>query len=79
MAVGNTVPKYGTDMGEVVVPIQAGQHAHVHNIKTKRRVPPAAACGRLPPEGGAASGPARPAPRRPPHGITDCITTPESS
>jgi (2R)-sulfolactate sulfo-lyase subunit alpha len=23
-------------MGKVVAPIQAGQHAHVHNIKTKR-------------------------------------------
>jgi (2R)-sulfolactate sulfo-lyase subunit alpha len=23
-------------MGKVVAPIQTGQHAHVHNIKTKR-------------------------------------------
>jgi (2R)-sulfolactate sulfo-lyase subunit alpha len=36
MAVGDTVMKYGADMGKVVAPIQAGQHAHVHNIKTKR-------------------------------------------
>ena len=36
MAVGDTVLKYGIDMGKVVAPIQAGQHAHVHNIKTKR-------------------------------------------
>jgi (2R)-sulfolactate sulfo-lyase subunit alpha len=36
MAVGDTVMKYGIDMGKVVAPIQAGQHAHVHNIKTKR-------------------------------------------
>lgn len=36
MAVGDTVIKYGIDMGRVVAPIQAGQHAHVHNIKTKR-------------------------------------------
>jgi (2R)-sulfolactate sulfo-lyase subunit alpha len=36
MAVGDTVVKYGIDMGKVVAPIQAGQHAHVHNIKTKR-------------------------------------------
>jgi (2R)-sulfolactate sulfo-lyase subunit alpha len=36
MAVGDTVWKYGIDMGKVVQPIQAGQHAHVHNIKTKR-------------------------------------------
>ena len=36
MAVGDTVWKYGIDMGRVVAPIQTGQHAHVHNIKTKR-------------------------------------------
>ncbi|MDB5881913.1 MAG: putative altronate hydrolase, N-terminal [Ramlibacter sp.] len=36
MAVGETVVKYGIDMGKVVAPIKAGQHAHVHNIKTKR-------------------------------------------
>ena len=33
---GDTVVKYGIDMGKVVAPIQAGAHAHVHNIKTKR-------------------------------------------
>jgi (2R)-sulfolactate sulfo-lyase subunit alpha len=36
MLPGDTVWKYGIDMGKVVAPIQAGQHAHVHNIKTKR-------------------------------------------
>jgi (2R)-sulfolactate sulfo-lyase subunit alpha len=36
MAVGDTVFKYGTDIGKVVAPIKAGEHAHVHNIKTKR-------------------------------------------
>jgi (2R)-sulfolactate sulfo-lyase subunit alpha len=36
MAVGDTVLKYGTDIGRVVAPIKAGEHAHVHNIKTKR-------------------------------------------
>jgi len=36
MPVGSTVLKYGIDIGKVVAPIQAGQHAHVHNIKTKR-------------------------------------------
>lgn len=36
MAVGDTVVKYGIDMGRVVAPIKAGEHAHVHNIKTKR-------------------------------------------
>jgi len=36
MAVGDTVWKYGIDMGKVVAAIKAGEHAHVHNIKTKR-------------------------------------------
>ena len=36
MSVGDTVLKYGIDMGKVVAPIKAGEHAHVHNIKTKR-------------------------------------------
>jgi len=36
MALGDTVLKYGVDIGRVVAPIKAGEHAHVHNIKTKR-------------------------------------------
>jgi (2R)-sulfolactate sulfo-lyase subunit alpha len=36
MAVGDTVYKYGVDIGRVVAPIARGAHAHVHNIKTKR-------------------------------------------
>ena len=36
MSIGDTVWKYGIDMGKVVAAIQTGQHAHVHNIKTKR-------------------------------------------
>ncbi len=36
MAVGDTVIKYGIDMGKVVKAVKAGEHAHVHNIKTKR-------------------------------------------
>ena len=36
MAVGDTVFKYGIDIGKVVAPIKTGEHAHVHNIKTKR-------------------------------------------
>jgi (2R)-sulfolactate sulfo-lyase subunit alpha len=36
MAVGDTVVKYGVDIGKVVQPIEKGTHAHVHNIKTKR-------------------------------------------
>jgi len=31
-----TVITYGTDIGRVVAPIGVGEHAHVHNIKTKR-------------------------------------------
>lgn len=36
MAVGDTVIKYGTDIGKVVKPIKQGEHLHVHNVKTKR-------------------------------------------
>ncbi len=31
-----TVIKYGVDIGRTVAPIQAGEHLHVHNVKTKR-------------------------------------------
>lgn len=34
--VGDTVIKYGTDIGKVVAPIKKGEHLHVHNVKTKR-------------------------------------------
>ncbi len=33
---GDTVIKYGVDIGRVVSDIDVGEHAHVHNIKTKR-------------------------------------------
>jgi (2R)-sulfolactate sulfo-lyase subunit alpha len=36
LAAGDTVIKYGVDIGKVVQPIPRGAHAHVHNIKTKR-------------------------------------------
>ena len=36
LAVGDTVIKYGVDIGKVVAPIRAGEHLHVHNVKTKR-------------------------------------------
>ena len=36
LAVGDTVIKYGTDIGMVVKPIKRGEHLHVHNVKTKR-------------------------------------------
>lgn len=35
-AVGDTVTKYDCPIGQVVKPIKAGQHVHVHNVKTKR-------------------------------------------
>lgn len=34
--VGDTVIKYGEDIGRVVAPIRTGDHVHVHNLKTKR-------------------------------------------
>ncbi len=34
--VGDTVIKYGEDIGKVVAAIRAGEHVHVHNLKTKR-------------------------------------------
>ncbi|MCY4231445.1 MAG: flagellar biosynthesis protein FlgA [Alphaproteobacteria bacterium] len=33
---GDTVIKYGVDIGLAVEEIAVGEHAHVHNIKTKR-------------------------------------------
>lgn len=36
--VGDTVFKYGTDIGKVVKPIRQGEHLHVHNVKTKKVV-----------------------------------------
>jgi (2R)-sulfolactate sulfo-lyase subunit alpha len=33
---GDTVIKYGFDIGKAVAAIKVGEHAHVHNIKTKR-------------------------------------------
>ena len=35
-APGDTVIKYGVDIGKVVAPIKKGEHVHVHNLKTKR-------------------------------------------
>jgi (2R)-sulfolactate sulfo-lyase subunit alpha len=32
----DTVIKYGVDIGRCVAPVAVGEHAHVHNIKTKR-------------------------------------------
>lgn len=36
LKVGDTVIKYGEDIGKVVADIRAGEHVHVHNLKTKR-------------------------------------------
>jgi len=36
LANGATVIKYGIDIGRTVAAIGKGEHAHVHNIKTKR-------------------------------------------
>jgi (2R)-sulfolactate sulfo-lyase subunit alpha len=33
---GDTVIKYGEDIGRVIASISTGDHVHVHNIKTKR-------------------------------------------
>ena len=33
---GDTVIKYGIDIGRVIKPIREGEHLHVHNVKTKR-------------------------------------------
>ena len=33
---GDTVIKYGVDIGKVVKPIGKGEHLHVHNVRTKR-------------------------------------------
>lgn len=33
---GDTVLKYGHDIGRVVKPIKKGEHVHIHNLKTKR-------------------------------------------
>jgi len=33
---GDTVTKYGEDIGKVVASIKKGDHVHVHNLKTKR-------------------------------------------
>lgn len=33
---GDTVLKYGQDIGKAVAPIAKGDHVHIHNVKTKR-------------------------------------------
>ena len=33
---GETVIKYGHDIGKVTADIRKGEHTHIHNLKTKR-------------------------------------------
>ncbi len=33
---GDTVIKYGQDIGKIVQAVSRGEHVHVHNLKTKR-------------------------------------------
>lgn len=36
LAEGDTVIKYGEDIGKMVGPAEKGGHVHTHNLKTKR-------------------------------------------
>jgi len=33
---GDTAIKYGQDIGRFIKPVSAGDHVHIHNLKTKR-------------------------------------------
>ena len=34
--IGDSIMKYGVDVGKVVANIKAGEHVHVQNVKTRR-------------------------------------------
>jgi (2R)-sulfolactate sulfo-lyase subunit alpha len=36
LSVGDTVIKYGEDIGRIVASVRKGDHVHTHNLKTKR-------------------------------------------
>ena len=36
LSVGDTVTKYGEDIGKMVANVPQGGHVHTHNLKTKR-------------------------------------------
>ena len=36
LKLGDTVIKYGEDIGKIVAPVAKGAHVHTHNLKTKR-------------------------------------------
>ena len=38
LKVGDTIFKYGHDIGKVVKEIKKGEHVHVHNVKNKKMV-----------------------------------------
>lgn len=35
-SVGESVTKYGCEIGRIIQPVKAGMHVHTHNLKTKR-------------------------------------------
>jgi (2R)-sulfolactate sulfo-lyase subunit alpha len=35
-AAGDTVIKYGQDVGKIIAPVKKGMHVHTQNMKTKR-------------------------------------------
>jgi len=36
LKMGDTMIKYGHDIGRVTATIQVGEHVHIHNLRTKR-------------------------------------------
>ena len=36
LSAGDTIIKYGHDIGKVIKEIKKGEHVHVHNVKTKK-------------------------------------------
>jgi (2R)-sulfolactate sulfo-lyase subunit alpha len=36
LVVGDTVTKYGQDIGRIVAAVARGEHVHTHNLRTKR-------------------------------------------
>ena len=36
LSAGDTIIKYGEDIGKMVGPAEVGGHVHTHNLKTKR-------------------------------------------
>jgi (2R)-sulfolactate sulfo-lyase subunit alpha len=35
-SVGESVTKYGCEIGRIIQPVKTGAHVHTHNLKTKR-------------------------------------------